>query len=632
MLSKLKLRAGLFTLIFSSILLSCSSTNSLNAVNQVNNSNASLFATTNGVIPFPNALQRKWGSAVVADLDQNGWEDVITTQHGTNALIYWNDNGKFTQPTVLIKGDTHGLAVSDYDGDGEMNIVVAQGGGDGGNPRRPVYFSVSKERKVKRLGTFDHFRASRGRSMKFLDSNGDTQLDLFATGFAPKKVKALTTNQLYSNNGKKFTNPRTLTIPRDALSVKALTTDVNNDGLLDIFTYGGRDMTLSVGQADGSFKDSTQDILGELANLKYVNNITEIDYDNDGDFDLFLVRSPYQFEKEAYYDPVDKNFAFFVFRDKFMFDNIQVAGDSLVLKNIQETYATYDIQLGKNRTRVEATRDTKYTGGTLTINAQDAQGWPTGEKLKGLHIGYMGNGNWRIGGFVKSRLSAVVTNVTSQPAEIKRKPLAAKLLENRNGKFVDVTTAMGINITEQTTSAAAGDFNNDGYVDLAISPYGNMALPVEHFVLMNNAGQGFSKHPNSGLTSQEIGATGVGVTTIDFDQDGRLDIIYGNERGRWYLAKNQLSADQQGNFVTINVSASPKNNAQPVGARVSISACGKQQVQLVGSSGDGFHQMLNNRIHFGLGDCSIASEVNIKWSNGESKVIKNVKAGTKISV
>ncbi|MER2490757.1 CRTAC1 family protein [Catenovulum sediminis] len=597
-------------------------------------SNNTLFSNTQGVIPFDSKFRRKWGAAVVSDIDQDGWEDVLVTHHGAHALIFWNNQGQFSEPVVLIKGDTHGLGVSDYNGDGKMNIVVAQGGGNGGNPRRPAYFSVSKDRKIKRLGTFEHFRPGRGRSIKFVDANQDAALDLFVTGYAPKNVKSLTTNQLYKNVNGEFVDPTTLAIPHDALSVKALTTDVNNDGITDVIVHGGKDLTLSIGNGDGTFKDATADVFGELANIKFVNSITEIDYDNDGDFDLFLNRSPYQFEEEAYYDPEKKNFAFFVFNDPFMFDNLTIEGENLVIENIQETWATYDIQLGQNRKVIEAQRSEHYTDGKLVITPEEAQGWPSikkGEKLKGMHIGYLGEGKWRVGGYVKSRLSAVIKNVTSHPKELKRKPMAPRLLENQNGKFVDVSKSMGINITEQTTNAAAGDFNNDGYVDLAITPYGNMAYPVKHMVFMNQAGKGFKQHTDAGLDSQEIGATGVGITTIDYDQDGRLDLIYGNERGGWYLAKNQVSEDKVGQYIVINVAASPDKNAQPIGARVDISACGKKQSQLVGASGEGFHHMLKSRLHFGLGKCDKVDNVDVIWTNGETKHRTNIAAGKTIS-
>lgn len=622
-------RRPLYIAAFALMLFSCSSSQNTQIAET---NNKALFTKTTDVIPFGDSYHKKWGAAVVSDIDQNGWEDVLVTHHGAHALIYWNQEGTFSQPVELIKGDTHGVGVSDYNGDGNINIVVAQGGGDGGNPRRPVYFSVDKNRKIERLGVFEDFLPGRGRAVKFIDSNSDAALDLFVTGFAPKKVKSLTTNQLYKNAGGEFIQPITLPIPHDALSMKALTTDVNNDGIIDIIVHGGRDLTLSTGNGDGTFEDATAKAFGELANIDFVSSITEIDFDNDGDFDLFLSRSLFQFQKESYYDPIAKNFAFFVFRNKFMFDNLTIEGENLTLENIQETYATYDIQLGKNKTKVEAQRIDHYASGKLIIRPEEAEGWPEGEDLKGMHIGYLGEGKWRIGGYVKSRLSAVVTNVKSQPKEIKRKPMAPYLLENQNGKFVDVTQAMGINITEQTTHAAAGDFNNDGYVDLAISPYGNMALPVEHMVYINNAGKGFEKHLNAGLTSVEIGATGLGVTTIDYNQDGRLDLILGNERGSWYLAKNQFKGSKDNDYIVVNVAQAPKSQAQPIGARVDISACGKKQSQLVGASGEGYHHMLKSRLHFGLGNCANVDSVNVTWTNGENKVVTNIKAGNTISM
>ena len=44
--------------------------------------------------------------------------------------------------------------------------------------------------------------------------------------------------------------------------------------------------------------------------------------------------------------------------------------------------------------------------------------------------------------------------------------MPAKLLENRNGVFIDVTKEMGISIPEQTSGATVGDFNNDGFLDI----------------------------------------------------------------------------------------------------------------------------------------------------------------------
>lgn len=593
---------------------------------------SSLFQKTNDVIPFENAMRRKWGAAIVSDLDQDGWEDVIVTHHGAHARVFWNNKGIFSHPTEFVKGDTHGLGVSDYDADGKIDIIVAQGGGDGGNPKRPLKFVVNDDRSISKIGAYDDFELARGRSVKFLDSDKDSNLDLFLTGYAPKNAKSLSTNHLYLNRQRDLSFSKTLPLPHDALSFKALTTDVNNDGNVDIIVHGGSDLRLSLGNGDGSYKDGTDEVFGDLAKTSFVISVTEIDYDNDGDFDLFLSRAKFQFEEETYYNPNTQDMAFFAFRDEFMFEEIQVEGKNLKLDNIQETWATYDIRLGSKKNIVETKRDDNHMGGSLTISPEDAMGWPNSEdSLEGLHIGYIGEGKWRMGGYVKSRLGVVVRNVQSHPKEQKRAPLPAKFLENRDGKFFDVSRKLGIDLAEQTTHAAAGDFNNDGFMDLAITPYGNMAYPVDHIVYMNQQGKAFQRHNDAGLNSEEIGATGVGVTTIDYDQDGKLDLIFGNERGRWYLAQNNLKDEESGDFITVHVAPSPQGKSAPIGARVDVSACGKKWNQLVGASGEGYHHMLKNRLHFGLGNCDHIDSIKITWSSGEQKKINNVKAGSIIS-
>ncbi|WP_018998394.1 CRTAC1 family protein [Hirschia maritima] len=591
---------------------------------------ASAFSITTDVIDFGSELKKKWGAAVISDLDQDGWDDIITTDHTSYSRIFWNNAGNFSAPVVLINGDTHGMGVSDYNGDGKMDIIITLGGGNGGNPRRPIHYTVGKDRQIKKIGLLDHFNSTRGRTIKFLDADHDSDLDLFYTGFAPHNVKQLSTNQFYTNSNGKLSFSATLPVPNDPLSFKVLSTDINNDNYMDVIVHGGRDLTLSLGNADGTFTNTTKEAFGELAKLKFVTNITEIDYDNDGDFDLFLSRAPFQFGREIYFDDKERNLAFFQFNGKITLDDFVIEGDTLELENLQETYATYGVFVGKNRKKISPETQKDLLGKSLIITSEEAQGWPE-EDTKGVQIGYLGNNKWRIGGFVKSRIAGVVKNVKSYENTEPRELLPPKLLENRNGKFFDITESLGITISEQIQHATAADFDNDGFVDLALIPYGNMALPIAPRILMNKAGKSFKITENSGLISSEIGATGSSIEAIDFNQDGRLDIVFANERGRWYLAKNQLQKREIGNFIAVKVGNSPEGKAQHIGARVEISSCGKKQSRLVGSSGDGFHHMLKDRLNFGIGACEKIDSVKITWSNGETKSFEDIDANTTIS-
>ena len=98
------------------------------------------------------------------------------------------------------------------------------------------------------------------------------------------------------------------------------------------------------------------------------------------------------------------------------------------------------------------------------------------------------------------------------------------------------------------------------------------------------------------------------------------------------MAKNQIQKDALGNFIKVEVGVSEDQKAQPTGAKVTITACGKQQAQHVGATGDGFHHMLNSNMHFGIGECDNVEEVHVIWANGEEKSLEDRKAGSKVKL
>jgi len=96
------------------------------------------------------------------------------------------------------------------------------------------------------------------------------------------------------------------------------------------------------------------------------------------------------------------------------------------------------------------------------------------------------------------------------------------LYHNRgDNKFEDVTKQAGLDPTMHASSCTAGDYDNDGYVDLAVSLY-------DGFLLLHNEKNGTFKNvaPVAGIkgtgTDQLVGIAG--MTFIDYDHDGDLDL------------------------------------------------------------------------------------------------------------
>ena len=196
---------------------------------------ASGFVSAAADFPRLEKNLRKWETPVVADLDQDGWEDLILNEHGLAIQIMWNNKGKYAKPWDLIMGDIHGLTVGDYDQDGLYEMVVSRGGGSGSNARNSIIYKVNKDRSFERLPDFDEPLAMmRGRTVKFFDGDHDGDLDLLNFAFPSEERKGESENYVYENDGKGtlLLKSRLPASKRDGQ--KVLITDFNHDGNDDI--------------------------------------------------------------------------------------------------------------------------------------------------------------------------------------------------------------------------------------------------------------------------------------------------------------------------------------------------------------------------------------------------------------
>ena len=84
------------------------------------------------------------------------------------------------------------------------------------------------------------------------------------------------------------------------------------------------------------------------------------------------------------------------------------------------------------------------------------------------------------------------------------------------GKFVDVTAKSGIEIHGHGTGCAVGDYDNDGWPDLAVSFLGRVAL-------YRNQGDGTFRDVTASAGIKAPGMA-MGMTFVDYDHDGDLDL------------------------------------------------------------------------------------------------------------
>lgn len=101
---------------------------------------------------------------------------------------------------------------------------------------------------------------------------------------------------------------------------------------------------------------------------------------------------------------------------------------------------------------------------------------------------------------------------------------SAHLFRNlHNGRFADVTHAAGLDhLTGWGQGVCVGDYDNDGYDDLFVTYYG-------HNHLLHNERNGTFKDVSEAAGVAGTGrAWGTGCTFVDYDRDGKLDLLVAN--------------------------------------------------------------------------------------------------------
>jgi len=91
-----------------------------------------------------------------------------------------------------------------------------------------------------------------------------------------------------------------------------------------------------------------------------------------------------------------------------------------------------------------------------------------------------------------------------------------------NGKFQDVTKAMGLEHTGWGQGVCAGDFDNDGYTDLFVTYWGANVL------YRNRGGHGFEDVTAKAGLKQDRVRYNTGCAFLDYDNDGHLDLFVAN--------------------------------------------------------------------------------------------------------
>jgi hypothetical protein len=226
----------------------------------------------------------------------------------------------------------------------------------------------------------------------------------------------------------------------------------------------------------------------------------------------------------------------------------------------------------------------------------------------------------------------------------------SRLLENRNGRFVDITDQAGLRGLKDVLVAIWGDFDNDGLTDLyTVSPD-----PASNRLFRNNGNKSFTdvtQTMNLALTGRYEwdlpNHAGSVATWLDYDGDGFLDLFLATRRsvaaesdhgwpqaflekahrfmrgkiaGTHFLLKN---TGNRNHWIDIKLVGS-RSNRDGYGAKVYVVTQDGRQYQEAGSAGKIRYAQNSAPLHFGLRKADRVKRIEVVWPSGRVQVLKDM--------
>ena len=485
---------------------------------------------------------RAWGNPLWGDFNNDGLLDLLVPNHelqlSGGPYIYLNNgNGTFTD-VISTSGigkenpDTQawqGISIGDYDGDGNLDIFISeppfQSGGNA--PTRNILYKGNGNGTWNYVSDVAGLETSRnyGECSFFVDYDNDGKLDIFVKNISSAGQDD-GVNVLYHNNGDgTFTQvPDAGGLADAELGVTEGTlcsfVDYDNDGYMDV-AFAGNDVSEALyhNNGNGTFTDVTS--AAGLIPLANAEAIAWGDYNNDGFLDLYISRG-------------------------------------------------------------------KQSG-----------------------MGVLSNTLYR---------------------------------NNGNGTFTDVTQSAGADDGTNTWAAVWGDYDNDGNLDLFVARPGTTAIgPGNANILYHNNGDGtftdVAAQEGVALEDGLITSAHKLAAWGDYDGDGFLDLavkdgigphlVTGDAyMGRHFLLKNNGNGNH---YLKLNLKG-VQSNLNGIGARVTVTYDGKIAFRENNGGGGGeWASQGAGPLHFGIGSASFAT-VEVRWPSGIVDTMSAVPASSTITI
>jgi len=490
--------------------------------------------------------------------------------------------------------------------------------------------------------TYGNILESSGSGVTIFDYNGDGDLDLYMLngayleGISDPEGRVFTdaSNKLFRNNGNgTFTEvSKEASIDHRHWSMAAGALDYDNDGDVDLYLLNYGPNVFYLNNGDGTFTDVT-DSLGlrgpETLNgfTKWSVSVAFWDYNRDGAVDLMVGNF-------LAFDPSYQTLT----TPDMMPHPSEYRGQSSLLYR-QETDGSFtEVTKGSGLYYP----DSKCMG--LTVFDYDDDGhldlFQGNDHQLNFLFRNLGNGKFQ----ETAVASGVAVNDHGMPTgsmhgsigDIDGDGLIDLLVTDLrhgalyrnlgNGLFEDITQKSGVAgafAGKGAWAAALFDYDNDGDLDIFSTNGAAEELIEQSPLLLENNGKG--RFQNIGWDRGSYfkeKRSGRGAAVWDFDNDGDLDIIVSHVdlRATATLLRNHGGNRNHWLGLTLVGSSGP---ASAIGAKVTVQAGDTRQV-VVNQWATSYLSFNDPRIHLGLGKQKRVDQLEIRWPDGQIELYQDI--------